>query len=82
METMETLNYYQQEQEYQNRYEYEEYCNHQKYMYDKLVNKIKYKNVYQKIYLTTEESIFLFQNPEIKPDYILLGMEGPRYYLY
>ena len=78
---METTNY-QQEQEFQYRHEFEEYKAHQLYMHDKLVNKIKYKNVYQKIYLTTEESIFLFQNPEIKPAHLLLRLEGTRYYLY
>ena len=81
MKTMETINY-QQEQELQYQYEYEEFKAYQLYMHDKLVNKIKYKNSYNKLYLTTEESIFLFQNPEIKPDYILIGMEGTRYYLY
>ena len=76
---METLNY-QQELQYQ--YEYEEYKAYQLYMHDKLTNKIKYKHPCDKLYLSTEESIFLFQNPEVKPDYILIGMEGPRYYLY
>ena len=78
---METINY-QNEQELQYRPEYEEYKAYQLYMYEKLSNKIKYKNSYDKIYLTTEESIFLFQNPEIKPDYMLLGLEGTKYYLY
>ena len=76
---METLNY-QQELQYQ--YEYEEYKAYQLYMYEKLTNKIKYKNAYNKLYLTTEESIFLFQNPEIKPAHLLLRLEGTRYYLY
>lgn len=78
---METINY-QQEQELKHSYEYEEFCNYQKYMFEKLTNKIKYKNSYTKLYLSTEESIFLFQNPEVKPDYMLLGLEGTRYYLY
>ena len=51
-------------------------------MFEKLTNKIKYKNAYNKLYLTTEEATFLFQNPEIKPDYLLVGLEGTRYYLY
>ena len=76
---METLNY-QQELQYQ--YEYEEYKAYQLYMFEKLTNKIKYKNAYNKLYLTTEESIFLFQNPELKPDHILVQLEGTRYYLY
>ena len=76
---METTNY-QQELQYQ--FEYEEWKAYQLYMHDKLTNKIKYKNSYTKIYLSTEESIFLLQNPEIKPDHILLGIEGTRYYLY
>ena len=79
---METTNYQQQEQELQYQYEYEEFCNYQKYMFEKLTNKIKYKNAYNKLYLTTEESIFLFQNPELKPDYLLIQLEGTRYYLY
>ena len=79
---METQLNYQQEQELQYRYEFEEFCNYQKYMFEKLTNKIKYKDPRNKIYLSTEESIFLFQNPEVKPNYILIGMEGPRYYLY
>lgn len=78
---MET-NYQQQEQELQYRHEYEEFCNYQLYMYDKLVNKIKYKNAYNKLYLSTEEATFLFQNPEIKPDYMFVQLEGKRYYLY
>lgn len=81
MKTMETINY-QQEQELQYQLEYEEYKAYQLYMWDKLTNKIKYKNSYKKLYLTSEELDFLFQNPEIKPDHILLGMEGKRYYLY
>ena len=76
------LNYQQQEQELQYRFEFQEFCNHQKYMFEKLTNKIKYKHPCDKLYLSTEETIFLFQNPEVKPDYILIGMEGPRYYLY
>lgn len=76
---METFNY-QQERQYQ--FEFEEFKAHQLYMHNKLVNKIKYKNAYNKLYLTTEEAIFLFQNPEIKPDYLLLRLEGTRYYLY
>ena len=79
---MEKMNYYQQEQELQYQFEYEEYKAYQLYMYDKLVNKIKYKSSYDKLYLTSEESTFLFQNPEIKPDHILIGQEGKRYYLY
>ena len=81
MKTMETINY-QQEQELKYSYEYEEYKAYQLYMYEKLTNKIKFKNSYTKLYLTTEESIFLLQNPEIKPDYMLFGLEGTRYYLY
>ena len=81
MKTMETINY-QQEQELQYQIEYEEYKVYQLYMYDKLVNKIKYKNTYTKLYLLPEEATFLFQNPELLPDYILIGMEGKRYYLY
>ena len=81
MKTMETIDY-QQQQELKYSYEYEEYKAYQLYMHDKLVNKIKYKNCYNKLYLTTEESIFLLQNPQIKPDYMLLQLEGTRYYLY
>ena len=81
METQ--LNYQQeQEQEFKYRFEFQEFCNYQKYMFEKLTNKIKSKNSYNKIYLSTEESIFLFQNPEVKPDHILLQLEGTRYYLY
>lgn len=79
---METINYYQQEQELQYSYEYEEYKAYQLYMYDKLTNKIKYKSSYDKLYLMPEEMTFLIQNPEIKPAHILIGQEGTRYYLY
>ena len=79
---MEKINYYQQEQELQYSYEYEEYKAYQLYLYDKIINKIKYKNTYTKLYLMPEEMTFLIQNPEIKPAHILIGQEGPRYYLY
>lgn len=81
---METMNYYQQEQEQelQYAYEYEEFKKHQLYMYNKIINKIKYKNTYTKLYLMPEEATFLIQNPELKPAHILMGQEGKRYYLY
>lgn len=78
---METTNY-QQEQELQYQFEYEEYKAYQLKLYYELTSKIKYKNSYTKIYLSTEEATFLFQNPEIKPAHMLLGVEGKRYYLY
>jgi len=81
MKTMETINY-QEQQELQYQIEYDEYKAYQLYMFEKLTNKMKRKNCYTKLYLLPEEATFLFQNPEIKPDHILIGQEGKRYYLY